>query len=127
MQENFIIHLVQTDNEGNSLHKVNTEFKEDLLKIFGGFTAHKAEGAWLGNDGKVYSDSIERVIVSAAPEKLSLHGKLALLTMYAKDAKQKCVYAVIDGEVYFVEPVTFTALYDINNSHDSPITINSNN
>lgn len=113
MQENFIIHLVQTDNEGNSLHKVNTEFKEDLLKIFGGFTAHKAEGAWLGPDGRVYSDLIERVIISAAPDKLSLHSKLALLTMYAKDARQKCVYAVIDGEVYFVEPITFTGLYDL--------------
>lgn len=105
MKENFIIHLVNVDNDGNSLHTVNTKFKEDLLKIFGGFTQVDAHGCWMGDDGKVYSDSVQRIIISAAPDKLSLHGKLALCTMYAKDAKQKCVYTVIDGDVYFVEPM----------------------
>lgn len=118
MKENFIIHLVRHDNDGYSLSKVNEQFKLDLLKVFGGFTILQCKGVWADDSGTVFSDDIERIIISTREDQLSLHGKLAMLTMYAKNAKQKCVYAVIDGETYFVEPITFTALYDLGSKTD---------
>ena len=105
IKEVFVIHLVKWDNDGNTLIPVNNAFKRTLFDIFGGFTSVSAVGYWKDTlTGNVYTDSVERIVIAAPVDAHSEHVYLALAQRYAANARQKCVYCIVNGEVHFVEP-----------------------
>lgn len=102
MKEN-ILHLMEKDNDGKPLTRVNSTFLRSLMEKFGGYTMTRESGAWLDTKtGKIYNDKVLRLIVSFSPSKNNIRMFEALATTYKSMAKQEAVYCVVNGKVKFV-------------------------
>lgn len=103
MINEFIIHLVKNNNQGESLESLNNQTLMTIAKTFGGFTATEGRGGWVNPNGKLFDESILRVIIACdnTPEN---SGKLKQIALnYKEAASQEAVYIrAFDGVVLFV-------------------------
>jgi len=90
------------DNDGLIISDLHEALTNELVTVFGGYTASPAEGAWKGPDGMVQTENVVRFVVATPPDDRRL---LDIARTFAAKARQHSVYVrLADGEVYFVEP-----------------------
>lgn len=100
----FVIHLMQADNNGNSLAHSNNLYLERIARAFGGFTVAEGSGAWYSEESKkLYVEPVLRVVI-ACEETAENSSKLKAIALdYKQEAAQEAVYIrTIGGTVLFV-------------------------
>lgn len=88
----FAIHLVQFDNQGQSLESLNNKTLMIVAKTFGGFTVTEGRGGWVNESGRLFDEPILRVTIACenTPEN---SGKLKQIAInYKEAASQEAVY-----------------------------------
>lgn len=103
MINEFAIHLVKQDNNGNDLTDLNNLTLQTVARAFGGFTVTEARGGWISDSGKLYDEPVLRVLIACenTPEN---SGKLKQIALnYKTEAGQEAVYVkAFDGAVLFI-------------------------
>jgi len=104
MREATII-LPVADNDGRDLTAVHETFARRLCVSFGGFTADKVSGGWIGPGNRLYRDNSIRYTVAMEPCQTNIDTARILAADACAAARQECVYyRDPEGRVHFVKP-----------------------
>lgn len=96
------INIMNLDNNGRDLAKVNNNTKTILCAKFGGYSAVPCEGGWLSDGGVLYKDKGELVTVFTDDNKDNLKQFKLIAWSYKVAAEQESVLISVNDKPVFM-------------------------
>lgn len=106
MIENKIVLPCGNAGSGFELVNIHELMRFELCHTFGGVTVTTGHGSWVDSEGTIYNEPVAIYVVAMDDVRKILDFK-NIAHKYAKLAKQKAVYYVIDKKVY-IDDLVYT-------------------